>query len=89
MKKKPLLVTTEFKGVFYGYGVPSSEENIELEDCRNAIYWATTRGFLELATTGPNKNSRIGSKAQKVILRKVTSVTEVTQEAAKVWDALP
>lgn len=87
--KRPVLVTTEYRGVFYGYAEDTSGESIKLADCRNAICWGTTKGFLELAKTGPTNNSTIGSKAPLVDLRKVTSVADVTPEAAAKWDALP
>jgi len=90
-KRVPVLVTTEFRGVFFGYANPDklSDENLTLRGCRCAIYWAGDRGFLGLASHGPHKDSRIGSTAKKVRLRKVTSVTDVSSEAEKVWTEWP
>ena len=87
---KPIIVTTKFKGVFYGYLSDDQDENAEilvLTKCRNAIYWAGKGGFLGLAATGPEENSRIGAVAPlSVRLHGVTSLSECSSEAAKKWD---
>ena len=84
-----VLVTTEFRGVFFGQ---LAEERLEqdgavavLENARCAIYWATTGGFVELAVKGPNERSKVGSAAPRITLRKVTSVTDCTEEAVRAW----
>lgn len=88
---KPVLVTTKYRGVFFGYaneaGSKKLPEEITLENVRNCIYWsADCGGFLGLATTGPTKDCRIGAKVGKITLYAITSVTPVTDQAAKVWD---
>ena len=84
----PVLVTTNFRGVFFGW-LPKKADRaartLTLKNCRNAIYWAGSAGFLGLASTGPEKTSRIGATAPRVLLHEVTSVTECSDEAAKVW----
>ena len=85
-KGRPVLVTTEFRGVFFGYAEDTSGDTVKLEGARCAIYWATKGGFMELAEVGPNANSRIGSRAD-IELRKVTSVTEVTDKAVEAWES--
>ena len=40
-----------------------------------------------LASEGPGKGSRIGATVEKIELRKVTSVTEVSEAAVKAWEA--
>lgn len=84
----PVLVTTSFRGVFFGWlpkDADRAARSLTLINCRNAIYWAGTAGFLGLAATGPEKGSRIGATAPRVLLHEVTSLTEVSPEAAKVW----
>lgn len=84
---KPVLVTTAHRGVFFGF-LEREEQNGEtvvLTDARCAIRWRTTGGFLELASKGPNVNSKIGDTAPRITLYKVTSLTECTPEAAEAW----
>ena len=87
--KRPVLVTTAHRGVFYGYLDAQADETAEimvLHNCRNAIYWSGSHGFLGLAAHGPEKGSRIGAVAPRVLLHDVTSVSDCTDEAAKIWD---
>jgi hypothetical protein len=82
-----VLVTTEHRGVFFGrvVGDGASKAEIVLEECRCAIYWSGSRGFLGLASHGPEEGSRIGSTAPRVLLHDVTSVSDCTPKAVKVW----
>lgn len=85
---KAVLVTTEFRGVFFGYtksGV-APDNSIALINARCAIRWATTGGFLELSSKGPSRNSKIGSRTPKIILYKITSIADVTAEAVAQWE---
>jgi hypothetical protein len=88
MQNKPVLVTTEFRGVFFGYvkedqNLPSE---ITLTNVRNCIYWSSGMGgFLGLASKGPDSTCKIGSEVSELRLFKVTSVTLVSDEAAKKW----
>lgn len=84
---RPVIVTTEFKGVFFGYAEDTSGDNITLHKARCAIYFGTTKGWLELAKSGPTCSSRIGAEAPRIELRKVTSVADVTKEAEEKWNA--
>jgi hypothetical protein len=87
MNMRPVLITTEYRGVFFGYAEDTSGENITLTNARNCIYWPSQNGgFMGLASEGPVKGARIGCVVKKIDLRKVTSVTEVTEAAAKSWD---
>jgi hypothetical protein len=86
--KKAVLVTTEFRGVFFGY-VEEDEKapnQITITDARNCIYWQDCGGFLGLAATGPNSSCRIGASIEELTLYKITSITPVSKEAAKAWD---
>ena len=84
--KRPVLVTTEFRGVFFGYAVATSGDSITLTNARNCIYWPSQQGgFMGLASDGPAKGSRIGAVVEKIDLRKVTSVIEVSPKAAEAW----
>ena len=86
---RPVLVTTEFRGVFFGYADDTSGDTVTLKNARNAIYWSSaTGGFGGLATVGPAAGSRIGERITQIDLRKVTSVSECTEEAAAAWEAV-
>ena len=85
---RPVLVTTEFRGVFFGYAEDTSGDPITLTHARNCIYWPSGNGgFLGLASEGPAKGGRIGAQVDKIELRKITAVTEVTPAAAAIWES--
>ena len=85
---RPVLVTTEYRGVFFGYAEDTSGDTITLTNARNCIYWPSTQGgFGGLASEGPVKGSRIGARIDKIELRKVTSVAEVSGPAVAAWEA--
>lgn len=86
--ERPVIVCTEFRGVFFGYATDTSGDVIHLKRARMAIYWGTTRGVMELAETGPTDKSRISARAD-IEVRKVTAVFEVTAQAAMKWDEAP
>lgn len=89
MAKRAVLVTTEFRGVFFGYAEDTSGETIKLTSARNCVYWpASTKGFIGLASDGPSKGARVGPAAD-IELRKVTAVVECSEEAAKAWESAP
>lgn len=84
----PVLVTTKHRGVFFGWIDPAtkSDATVTLKRCRNCIRWASSiGGFLGLAAKGPDANCRIGTESPEVILHDITSVSDVTEEAAKKW----
>ena len=87
-KLRPVLVTTEFRGIFFGYADDTSGNNITLTNARNCIYWPSANGgFGGLASEGPAKGSRIGARVDKIDLRKITSVAEVADDAVKAWES--
>jgi hypothetical protein len=84
---RPVLVTTEYRGVFFGYAGDTSGDNITLINARNCIYWPSQNGgFMGLASEGPAEGARIGSKVVSIDLRKVTCVVEVTESARAAWE---
>lgn len=83
---RPVLVTTEYRGVFFGYADDTSGDTITLKNARNCIYWsAATGGFGGLAATGPAEGSRIGAVIPQIELRKIASVSEVAAIAERAW----
>lgn len=85
---RKVLVTTAHRGVFFGTFLEEKDsgKTIILTNARCAIRFGTIGGFLELADTGPTSKSLIGNPAEKITLYDVTSITEVTEEAAKRWE---
>lgn len=83
--ERPVIVTTEHRGVFFGYAEDTSGTTIHLKRARMAIYFGTERGFMQLAETGPTTKSKVSARAD-IDVRKITAVVEVTPEAAKAWE---
>lgn len=90
VKNKAVLVTMEFRGVFFGYVKDEKKlpGEITLTKVRNCIYWSTSvGGFLGLASKGPDSQCKIGSEVLELRLFKITSVTPVSDEAAHKWNS--
>ncbi len=85
MKPRPVIVCTEYRGVFFGYARDTSGDVIHLEGARMAIYWGTTRGVMQLAATGPTPTSKVSLPAD-VELRRITAVFEVSPAALEAWE---
>lgn len=87
---KALVVTTAHRGVFFGYGVPTTEKIIRLEQAQMCVHWSrATHGVVGLAAQGPDKDCRIGPPAPAITLQDVTAVMEVTSEAEAKWKTQP
>lgn len=87
-QSRAVLVTTEYRGVFFGYATDTSGDTITLTNARNCIYWpAANGGFGGLASMGPVAGSRIGARVPKIELRKITSVSECSEVAVSMWEA--
>ena len=87
---QPLIVTTEHRGVFFGYGEVSDGKIIRLERARMCIYWpVTNHGVVGLASKGPESGAKVGPAAPAITLQGVTAVLEVTDAAVKAWEAEP
>jgi hypothetical protein len=87
--ERAVLVTTEHRGVFFGYATHVDGPTIALRAGRNCLYWSSdVRGFLGLASTGPTAKCRVGPPAN-ITLRAITCVAEVEPVAVKAWEAAP
>ena len=88
-KERAVMVTTEHRGVFFGYADKTDGETIALKRARLCVYWsADVKGFMGLASSGPSNGCRIGPPAD-IALRKITAVVEVSPEAVKRWESAP
>ena len=84
--ERAVLVTTQHKGVFFGYATETGGTTIRLRAARLCVYWtADLRGFMGLASSGPQKGCRIGP-AVDMEVRDITSVSECTPEAVAQWE---
>lgn len=95
MKEKiPVLITTDStkRGVFMGFIDPddAGKETLEATEVRMAVYWsADVKGVVGLASTGPTKGCRISGAAKKAVLKGVTAVLEISDEALSAWKKEP
>lgn len=84
------IVTTKHRGVFAGE-IDDAQDlkatSIPLRGARMAIRFGTTRGLLELAETGPTKDSRISAPADIPMLHDVTAIFAITDQAWAKWQA--
>lgn len=88
-QERAVVVTTEHRGVFFGYATNTDGDAIELKRARLCLYWSNdVKGFMGLAATGPSSSCRIGPQAD-ITVRKITGVLEVTAEAAAKWEKAP
>jgi hypothetical protein len=92
---RPVVVCTEYRGVFFGYAKDTTSEDttserITLTNARMCIYWsAALHGVLGLASEGPDSNCKIGNAVEQIELRGVTAVLEVSVPAADRWEKAP
>lgn len=83
------MVTTSYKGVFFGYAKETSGDVIHLRAGRLCVYWtADLRGFMGLASHGPSSSCKVGPAAD-IEIRSVTSVVEVSPKAVILWENGP
>ena len=84
---RPVLVTTDKRGVFFGYAEDTSGDPIVLRNARNCLYWhKSVGGFAGLAVTGPNEQCRIGARVGRIELRGICSVSDVESAAVVAWE---
>ena len=88
---KPLLVTTDKRGVFFGYGTGEVVDGVTfLDRAQMCVYWsADVKGVMGLAATGPTKACKVTAAPPRVRLSGVTMIAECTDAAAKAWEAKP
>lgn len=84
---KKVVVTTNYRGVFFGTLEKREEDRAVIVNARVCIYWSKeTRGFVGLAATGPLEGSRISREAPRMELVGVSAVIECSDEAARGWE---
>ena len=89
--RRPVVVTTQYRGVFFGYtNAATGEPIVILERARMCLYWdSSLHGVLGLASAGPGPRCKIGNAVGVIELRGVTAVIECSNEAVEKWEASP
>ena len=86
---KPVLITTQHRGVFAGL-IPDDQDitakAMPLKNARMAIYWGTNKGVMQLCETGPTSSSRISAPADIPMLHDITGVFAITDKAWERWN---
>ena len=89
-KTIPLVVTTQHRGVFFGYGLQTTKKIIRIEKARMAVSWTSDlKGIMGLADIGPSRSCRVSMAIPAITLQDVTSIMEASPEAAKAWEKSP
>ena len=91
-KTIPVMVTTEHRGVFFGYIEESdvNEDPLTIYEKQMCTYFShAMRGVFGLSVQGPDDKCRIGPPAKKAILKNITSVVLCTKEAEANWKKQP
>jgi hypothetical protein len=91
---RPVLVTTDKRGVFFGYLIGELDREVsvaKLANCRMVVSWdAATRGVVGLAANGPTDGCRVTAAAgNESALNGVTGVFGVTEAARLRFEAGP
>lgn len=68
----------------------AANTTIKAENVHMCVYWSTdVKGVLGLASTGPDKSSRVTKAAPSALLHGVTGVIGITKQAEKAWLSTP
>jgi hypothetical protein len=87
---RPVVVFTQWKGVFFGYVEGSREETygkdiLSLKNCKMLINFRNGKGVFQVTSEGPVGNCLVSSVCPEIEIRGITGVSEVSPEAEKVW----
>ncbi len=90
--KRPVVVTTEHRGVFFGFleGGDDTAKTLAITDAQMCVYWPVeTHGILGLASAGPTRGAKVTPKVPRITLQGVTAVMDATEEAVTAWQKRP
>ena len=91
-QKQPVVVTTEHRGVFFGYlDGDRASSTVTITEAQMCVYWsADVQGMPGLAATGPSKTCKVSPAVPgATTLQGVTAVFDATEAAAKAWKDRP
>lgn len=87
---RPVMVTTEHRGVFFGYTDDTDGDPITLKQARMCVYWSSdVKSVMGLAATGPSSSCKISPAVDEFQVRKITAVFAVSPEAVTKWEMSP
>lgn len=90
----PVVVTTEHRGVFFGYVDQASFEThvktVQMQSVRVVTVWTKEmHGFLGLTVIGPSGSCHVSPGCIEGKIHDVTGVWRCTPQAVKAWEAEP
>jgi len=84
----PVLITTNNRGVYYGYLVENkAPDMVRLDKARVVVQWDTPKGFLHMAVEGPEGVAEVSPAVGSMEVYGVATIADCTKEAAEAWDA--
>ncbi len=82
----PVIVTTDKRGVVFGYTANVNARPIILTNARMCLYWsANVGGVFGLGEKGPTRECKISAVAPSITLEGVTAIMSVDPAAEKAW----
>jgi hypothetical protein len=82
----PVIVTTDKRGVVFGYTTNVNARPIILTNARMCLYWsADVGGVFGLGEKGPTKDCKISAVIPSITLEGVTAIMSVDPAAEKAW----
>ena len=82
----PVIVTTDKRGVVFGYTSNVNARPIILTNARMCLYWsANVGGVFGLGEKGPTRECKISAVAPSITLEGVTAIMSVDPAAEKAW----
>jgi len=93
LKETAVVVTTEHRGIFFGYAqghLSLTADTIVLHNARMCAYYsADTHGSAGLISGGPADGSRVSPQVAEIGLRGVISIAPASDDAITAWEAEP
>ena len=84
--ERPVIVTTDKRGVVFGYTNNTDARPIKLARARMCLYWSSdVGGVFGLGEKGPTKDCKISATLPEITLEGVTAIFTVDPIAEKAW----
>ena len=85
-KPSPVIVTTDKRGVVFGYTTNVNARPIVLANARMCRYWsADVGGVFGLGEKGPTQDCKISAVVPSITLEGVTAIMSVDPAAERAW----
>lgn len=88
--KTAVVVSTLHKGIFFGWtetvDIPETKK-VRLDNAQMCVsFHSSIRGFMGLASCGPNAQCRVSWKVPSIEVSDVTSIVICSENAVKNWE---